>query len=195
MSDTQLRIAFSLLVMLVAAQRVWELARSQRNEKALRARGAREHAPRQMPAMRLLHAAWLLGMLLETWSLERALSPWIAIPALAAFLAGQALRLAAMRALGDRWSVKVLTVPGAPHVAGGVFAHLRHPNYVGVILEIAALPLVGGAVLTAVVASLANAVLLRFRIRAEESALIEDGDYARMRDVPRFVPRFRRGQS
>lgn len=184
-------IAFTLLVAAVAAQRLWEVRRSARHERALRAAGGREHAPGQMPWMRALHAGWLVAMVLEVWLLHRTAPPWLVVLALLAFAAGQALRIAAMRALGPRWTVKIFTVPGETAIARGVFRHLRHPNYLGVVLEIAALPLVHGAWLTAIAFSVANATLLRLRVRAEERALEEDASYQEVhRDRPRFVPSF-----
>ncbi|MBN8611102.1 MAG: isoprenylcysteine carboxyl methyltransferase [Deltaproteobacteria bacterium] len=189
MSDALCRALFTGLVLLVAVQRLAELRTSARNERLLRARGAREHAAGQMPVMRAVHTLWLVGMLVEVWALDRVPTPWVAAPALALFCVGQGLRLLAMRSLGERWNVKILTLPGAPPVTGGVFGHVRHPNYLGVVIEIATLPLVGGAVITSIVMSLANAVLLAFRIRAEESALREDNAYDRMADRPMLVPR------
>lgn len=183
------RLAFTALVVLVALQRLVELRRSAQNEAKLRERGGREHAPGQMPWMRLLHLGWLVAMPLEVWLLAR---PWVtelAAPALALFLVGQALRVLAMRTLRTRWTVKIMTLPEAPPVTAGVFRYVRHPNYLGVVLELAALPLVHGAYLTALVFSVANAVLLAFRIRAEERALREVNDYdAWMRRRPRFLP-------
>lgn len=185
-------IAFTALVLAVAAQRLWELGVSKRHERQILAAGGREHAARQMPWMRTVHASWLVGMLVEAWLLQRAVSPWVATFAVAAFVAGQVLRLTAMRELGDRWTVKVMTLPDAPAVSSGVFRRLRHPNYVGVCLELAALPLLGGAYATALVASVANAVLLRARIAAEEAALTQENDYAAaLAGRPRFVPRGR----
>jgi methyltransferase len=189
-SDLPFRVAFTLLVVLVAIQRITELSKSARNERALLAQGAREHAAEQMPTMRALHASWLAAIVLEVWALDRTPSPIVALPALAVFALGRALRFAAMRALGERWTVKVLTRPGAPPVQTGVFRYLRHPNYLGVVLEIAALPLAGGAFVTAAVFSIANGVLLSRRIRAEEAALRADNDYARMSDRPRLIPRW-----
>jgi methyltransferase len=189
-SDLFFRATFTLLVVLVAVQRVTELARSARNERALRARGAREHAAGQMPFMRAIHAGWLLSCVVEVWALDRTPVAAIALPALALFWVGRALRLAAMRALGERWNVKILTLPGEPSVRTGVFRHLRHPNYLGVALEIAALPLIGGAYLSSIVWSLANAVLLSRRIRAEEAALREDNDYEVMANRPLVFPRW-----
>lgn len=182
-------IAFTALVLAVAAQRLWELRISRRHEERILAAGGREHAARQMPWMRAVHASWLAGMLGEAWLLQRAVSPWLAALAIAAFAAGQTLRLSAMRELGDRWTVKVMTVPDAPAVSSGVFGRLRHPNYLGVCLELAALPLLGGAYVTASVASVANGILLRARIAAEEAALTAENDYASaLAGRRRFVP-------
>lgn len=188
MTAIALRVAFTVLVLLVAAQRLLELVRSRANERELLALGAREHAAGQMPFMRALHAGWLVGMLVEVWFFARLASPWFAVPALIAFVVGQGLRIAAMRALGPRWNVKILTLPGTPSVEDGVFTYVRHPNYLGVVLEIAALPLVGGAWVTSIVATLLNACLLFVRIRAEEAALHYDNAYARLSDRPMLLP-------
>lgn len=185
-----MRVALTLLVVAVAVQRLAELSRSARNEARIRAAGGREHAPEQMPWMRALHTLWLIAILVETWLLDRTAPGWLAAASLALFATGQGLRIAAMRALGWRWSVKILTVPGETAVATGIFRHLRHPNYLGVILEIASLPLVSGAWLTSIVFTIANGALLRARIAAEERALSEDSGYADVHaQRPRFVPR------
>jgi methyltransferase len=60
---------------------------------------------------------------------------------------------------------------------------------VGVVLEIASLPLIHGAYLSAVLFSLLNGLLLWRRIRAEERALASTSNYAdQFRDRPRFIP-------
>jgi methyltransferase len=48
---------------------------------------------------------------------------------------------------------------------------MHHPNYAAVTAEVAALPLVHSAWLTAIVFSIANALVLNVRIRAENAAL------------------------
>lgn len=184
-----IRVAFTALVALVAIQRLWEVRKSRAHERALREAGAVEHAAGQMPWMKLLHGAWLVACLAEVHLLERV--PWwpLSVVALAAFLVGQALRIAAMRALGGRWTVKVMVLPERPPVTGGIFRWVRHPNYLGVVIEIAALPLIGGAWLTAVAFSLANGLLLWRRIAAEERALSSASDYAgAFEDRPRLLP-------
>lgn len=179
------QIAFSCLVAIIALERLVELGISRRNEAKLKARGGREYAPHQLRWMTLLHSAWLVAMPVEVWLADRPLVVALAIPALAIFAIGQALRYAAIRTLGERWCVKIITLPGAGVVTTGIFSKLRHPNYLGVVLEIAALPLVHGAWLTALIASALNALILWARIRAEESALDQDADYRQAFARPR----------
>ena len=64
-----------------------------------------------------------------------------------------------------------MIVPGLPRVTGGPYAWLSHPNYVAVVVEGFALPLVGSAWITALVFTALNAALLTVRIRTEDAAL------------------------
>lgn len=164
-------VLYVALVLLVAAQRFSELGKSADHEATLRARGAIEHAPGQMRWMRLLHASWLVAAPLEVLLFKRPFVLWIAIAASVVFLIGQGLRFWTMRTLGERWTVKILTLPGVPPVTTGPFRYLRHPNYLGVALEIAALPMIHGAWVTAIVFTTANAAMMFARITAEDRAL------------------------
>lgn len=169
------RLLYTLLVLLVAVQRLVELAVSKRHERSLRARGAAEAGAGHYPVMVALHTLFLLSCVVEVWWLDRPFVPWLGWTALAVLVAAQGLRYWTISTLGERWTTRVLVPPGEPLVAGGPFRYLRHPNYLAVALEIAALPLVHGAWLTAVVFSLANALLLRVRIGVEERALAAGG--------------------
>jgi methyltransferase len=118
-----------------------------------------------------LHAAFLVSCVLEVWLLRR---PWIAplgMPMLGLVACGMALRYWAIASLGDRWTTRVVYVPGDPLVATGPFRLVRHPNYAAVVAEVAAIPLVHTAWLTAVLFSVANAWLLRRRIGVEDALL------------------------
>lgn len=165
------RTAFTVLVLVVAVQRLAELAVSRRNEQSLRARGAIEHAPWQVPLLAALHGGWLVSMVVEVWWRQPSFRPLPALAALIVFIIGQLLRLAAMRTLGDRWNIRVLTLPATRRVDHGLYAWIPHPNYLGVALEIVSLPLVHGAVVTAVVFSVLNAIVLTLRIGVEARAL------------------------
>lgn len=163
--------AYLTLLALIALQRLGELWLSRRNARWALAHGAAEYGRGQLPAMKALHTAFLAACALEVVVLRRPFDLRLAAPMLALLLCAQALRLASMRALGPRWNVRVLVVPGMPRVIHGPYRWLRHPNYLAVALEGVAIPLLHGAWLSALGFSLANAALLRARIRCEERAL------------------------
>jgi len=175
MAGVDSRLLYTGLVLLVALQRLTELAVSRRHERRLRSRGAVEVGGGHYPWMVALHAAFLASCLAEVWWLGRPFVPALAAIALAVLLAATGLRVWTLRTLGERWTTRVLVLPGEALVAGGPYRFLRHPNYLAVILELAALPLVHTACATAVVFSALNLVLLRVRIGVEERALYGSG--------------------
>jgi methyltransferase len=189
MTSRQLFVGF---VVLVALERLAELRLSRRNESQLRKLGASEHAPGHFIVMQLLHTLWLASILLEVTLLRPPFKLWVTALAALGFGIGQCLRYAAIHALGGRWTVRVLTLPGAAPVTRGIYRYLRHPNYLGVVLEMAALPMMHTAWRSAIVFSLANGMLLAWRIRYEERALSENGGYEEALGLrPRLWPRFR----
>jgi methyltransferase len=169
------RLLFLGFVAALGIQRLFELRLSRRNEQQMRRRGGREHAPETYRWIVALHTAWLAAMLLEVFGGRRKFHPRVAALALSLFAAGQALRLTAIRTLGWRWSTRIMTVPGEAPVQRGIYHYIRHPNYLGVELEILAAPLVHSAYLTSAVFGAANVLLLRARIRREEQALDASG--------------------
>ena len=86
-------------------------------------------------------------------------------------VASQALRWWCITTLGPRWNTRVIVVPGLSPVRSGPYRMLRHPNYVAVVVEGVALPLVHAAWITALVFTVLNAALLTARIRTEDAAL------------------------
>ncbi len=165
------RWLFAGFVAALGLQRLFELRLSRRNERRMRERGGREHSPETYHWIVTLHAAWFIAMLLEVFAGRRSFRPRLAVLALSGFILGQTLRLMAIHTLGWRWSTRVMTVPGGARVRDGIYRYIRHPNYLGVELEIVAAPLVHSAYLTSAVFGVANALLLRDRIHREEAAL------------------------
>jgi len=183
---TSVRLYLGLLV-LVALERGVELALSSRNGRLARTRGAVETGQGHYPVMSVFHGAFLVACALEVVLLDRPFPGVVGWIAFAVLLAAQALRYWAVATLGWRWNTRIVVVPGAAPVTDGPYRFVRHPNYVAIIAEMLALPLVHGAWLTALVFSLGNAWLLRVRIRAEERALGEPWEHA-FAGRPRFVP-------
>jgi methyltransferase len=118
-----------------------------------------------------LHAALLVGAPLEVWLADRPFMPALAGTMLLLLLGAHALRWWCIRTLGPQWNTRVIRVPGAPLVSGGPYRWLRHPNYVAVVVEGFALPLVHTAWVTALAFTVLNALLLAVRLRVENEAL------------------------
>lgn len=169
---THVLTLYLAVVGLTAVERLAELVVSTRHARWSFARGGVESGRGHFPAMVALHTGLLVACVVEVLVADRPFLPWLGWPALVLVVASQALRWWCIGTLGERWNTRVIVVPGLPLVDRGPYRWLRHPNYVAVVVEGLALPLVHTAWVTAVAFTVLNAVLLlRFRIPAEERAL------------------------
>ena len=164
---------FLILLLAIGVQRIAELKIAASNVANLRERGAVEYGAEHYPFMVLLHGFWVFSMLLEWWSAPSSLPKELIYLGWLALCLGQALRWSTIRTLGERWTTRILVLPGAAPIAGGPFRFFRHPNYVGVCLEIFGLPLIGGCWRTSLVFGALNLLLLKVRVSVEEQALID----------------------
>jgi methyltransferase len=162
---------FWVLLGLICVERVAELVVSARHAATLLRDGGVESGLSHFPVMVALHVALLVGCVVEPVVAHRAFLPALGYPMLVVVVAANALRWWCIATLGERWSARVIVLPGAPLVRSGPYRWFAHPNYVAVIVEGAALPLVGSAWITAACFTIANAVLLTVRIRCEVRAL------------------------
>jgi len=153
------------LLSFVSLQRLAELGYARRNTVALLARGGRECAPGHYPLMVAMHAAWLLGL----WLL--AIGSSVALGWFSLFMLLQGLRLWVLATLKERWTTRIIILPGASLVTTGPYRFLNHPNYAIVAGEIAVLPLCFGMPLYAAIFSVLNGIILTIRIRAENACL------------------------
>ena len=159
------------LIALVGVERLAELRLSVTHMAWALARGGREYGRGHYPAMVVLHTALLGGAVLEVVILDRPFLPVLGWSMLVLAVLSQALRWWCIAVLGRQWNTRVVVVPGLPLVGRGPYAWLRHPNYVAVVLEGIALPLVHTAWVTALTFTVLNAALLRVRIKTENAAL------------------------
>lgn len=156
-----------VVLTLVTLQRLAELVISNLNTRALIARGAHERGSGHYPVMVAMHATWLIGLWVLAWN--RPIGPgWLAV-----FLVLQMLRLWVLATLGDRWTTRIIILPGAPLIRRGPYRFVSHPNYMVVVAEIAILPLAFGLVVYAAMFTVLNAAVLFVRLRAENQALRE----------------------
>lgn len=183
------RLLYTALVALVAVMRLVELGVSKRHIERLLSRGAVEVGRSLYPWMVVVHTAFLAACVAEVWLLDRPLIPLLTLAMFFLLGAAGGLRWWVISTLGDRWSTRVVIVPGDPPVTAGPFRWLRHPNYLAVMIEFVALPLVHTAWLSAIAFTVANGIVLSFRVRTEEAALGSSSTYPEvMHDRPRFFP-------
>jgi methyltransferase len=167
-------VVYLLLLAGTSVERFIELGVSRRNARWAFAQGGRETGRGHFGPMVALHTALIAACALEPLLAGRSFLLALAVPAAVLALAAQALRWWCIATLGPRWNTRIVVVPGLPLVRRGPYRLLPHPNYVVVVLEGVALPLVATAWGTALVFTVLNAILLLgFRIPAEERALRE----------------------
>lgn len=181
-----LYIALVLAAVLVA---ILERRRARRNERRLLGEGAAEVAPWVFCAMAPVYSLVFPMAIAEHLLLRRRPPPAFVTGMIVLFLLAKGLKAWAIASLGGLWTMRVILPRTLRVVTAGPYRYLRHPNYVAVILEVMALPLAGGAFITAAAATVLFLALLRARVRTEERALFAHPEYAAaMRDLRRFVP-------
>jgi methyltransferase len=158
------------IIFLVAAQRLFELCLARRNTKRLMARGGQEVGATHYPLIIAIHAGWLIALVSQAPTVTQI--NWWLIGAFGLFQLG---RVWVLTSLGPYWTTRIITIPNALLVQHGPYRWFRHPNYIIVAGEILLLPLAFGHLATALVFTGLNAVVLIWRIRTENDALLERG--------------------
>jgi methyltransferase len=165
-------IAYFALILATGVERLVELVISTRNAKAAFHRNGVEFGREHFGWMVLLHTGLLLACIAEVWLLDRPFIPALGWTMLVVVLLSQVLRYWCIATLGAQWNTRVIVIPGAERVERGPYRILNHPNYLAVVLEGVALPLVHSAWITALAFTVLNAVLLLgFRLPVERRAL------------------------
>jgi methyltransferase len=162
---------YTLLVALVVLERGLELLISRRNRIRLLARGGFEVGRGHYPWMVVIHATLPVACLWEVWALDRPFLPLLGTPMALLIVATMVMRYWVVATLEERWTTRVVVLPGAPLIRSGPYRWLDHPNYLAVALEVAALPLIHSAWISALLYSVANALVLRTRLAVENQAL------------------------
>lgn len=175
------------------AERVGELLVSRRNQERMTARGFSEkESVSGMQAMVVMHASWYVCMLCEALLFPTTVPVVVSMAAALSFSLAQLLRFWALRTLGSFWNISVMTSDESQRafVSDGPYRFIRHPNYLVVIVELTSLPLLGGAVWTALLFSILNGIVLYRRIPLEESHLFRIAGYREAMGMKgRFLPR------
>ncbi len=172
-------LIFRIIIFFTILQRVAELFISKKNEKFILSKGGMIIKEGNYIFMVLLHTFWLLTLAYSALYLDLNFSPYFFWTSLIVFIVGQILRITAIKTLGNRWSTRVVILPEAPAINSGIFKWFRHPNYLGVILELVSLPMMASLFNLSIIFSLLNFIILFFRIRLEEENLKKYNEYTK----------------
>jgi methyltransferase len=183
-------IAYLALLVLVGIGRLVELGISRRNQGQLEKQGVRKIVEPHFRWMVLLHGGILAAAAFEVIFLRRPLIPALAITMGALFVLANVLRWWVIRTLAGHWNVEVMASSHVGVVTSGPYRWVRHPNYVAVVAELFALPMIHTAWITALAGTAANLELLRRRLSVEDGVLMASPAYrVTMGLKPRFLPR------
>jgi methyltransferase len=159
-----------ILSVLIFGAMLVEAARASANERRQRARGGREPSGDVYTIMRIVYPAAFGAMLIEG-ALHGAPPVPVALAGAVIFLTAKALKWWAIVSLGPFWTFRVIVVPGARLVATGPYRWLRHPNYVGVMGELAGVALMTAAPWSGMTGIVTFGWLVIRRVSVEERAL------------------------
>ena len=154
------------LILLVIAQRLGELWLSQRHARRLLADGAVELGASHYNLIVGLQVLWLIVLL--AFGTPPLQPLWLGL-----YIVLQGLRVWVIASLGRFWTTRVYHLPNAPLVRRGPYRFVKHPNYLVVLAEVIVLPLVVNLWWAAVIFGTLQALVLFFRIRAEEAGLAQ----------------------
>ena len=183
---------YLIILALLVVERIFELDLARRNARRAFDRGAVEVGQAHYRVMVAFHTLFIVSCAAEAIVFPHSLPSVVAWIALFAEVAAQALRYWAVSTLGDRWNTRIVVTPERAPVTTGPYRFMRHPNYLAVMIEIAAVPLIGGAIFTMIAFSIGNALILAIRIPAEERAM--GGQYVEaLGSRRRFIPGLRNG--
>jgi methyltransferase len=163
---------FVLLVLLALAflPMALEARLAARHDRALRSAGAAEPKDDVFPLMQLAYPAAFLAMALEAWA-RRAQANTVFIAGTVVFALAKTIKYWAIATLGERWTFRVLVPPDSTRIASGPYRFMRHPNYLGVMGELAGMALMAQAPIAGTLSIVIFGILIAGRIRVEERAL------------------------
>ncbi len=185
------QLLFIALIFYIVVQRIRVTRMSKQNMAKVLDNGGKLHSSNYVGFVKIFQSSWMLCMIAEVYLWDRPFIPALAVFSIVATFCAQSLRYSSIRALGDRWIHKVVTVPGTSVIEQGIYQYIRHPNWCAMMIELAVVPLFHSAYLTSIIFTLINGWLLTQRIPAEEKALMEDTNYQEIfANRPRFIPTF-----
>jgi methyltransferase len=161
---------FWIFIGFLAVQRLGELILAKHNEKKMLAKGAVEYDKTGYKYIVIMHTFFFLSLISEKIFFTRELNPyWITL--FSVFIFTQFVRYWVITSLGEYWNTRIIVLKGSQLIKKGPYKFIKHPNYIVVAIELAAIPLIFSCYFTAIIFTILNINLLRRRIKIESSVL------------------------
>lgn len=177
---------FMLFLLCFVFERVWEgLYTSREKEK-----DKIEH-DWTLPISILSYIMLVFLCLIEFYAIDRHANLSVTLIGIAGYMAALFLRIWGIKSLGDQWSIHIIgesKLQGQQRlVASGAYRYMRHPVYLGIILEQISVPLIADLYYTFFIV-LAFTIPFQFlKIRLEEAEMTKrfgDSYVAYKKSVP-----------
>lgn len=183
-------LTFKILIILTVIQRISELFLSKSHEKRILAKGGFIAKEPNYIFMVLLHTSWLISLFYFAFFSSPEFLPQRFFLFIGLFVSGQFFRILAIKTLGERWTTRIAILKKEPVLKKGIFKYIKHPNYLGVCLEIFSLPAAIGLYQLALFFSFINFIIIYFRISLEEKLLRKHSSF----DEVFYKKEFKNGQ-
>ena len=159
-------IFFYCLILFIISQRLCELIYSNINTKRLLKEGAKEFGRKHYPLFIVLHSTWIISVFIFAPQNKEFNIYFLII-----FFIMQIARLWVLISLGKFWTTRIISQVDQPLIKKGPYKYFKHPNYLIVCIEIAVLPLVYNLFNIAIIFTIANLILIFWRVNVENQAL------------------------
>ncbi len=181
LQPTTKNFAVSLFLLLIAAERTIETFFTVKRKGTMEAT-----EDWSISAVSFYYACMIVSSSIEALFFRRTISIPLAFLGMVMLAISFAIRWWGMHSLGSQWEIHVMgqhqwsMANNKQIIRKGPYRFIRHPIYLGVILELLSIPLTVNAFLTFIFVLLVNIPLQVLRSRLEEKQLLQllGGDYA-----------------
>jgi isoprenylcysteine carboxyl methyltransferase (ICMT) family protein YpbQ len=167
-------LTIPIFVVVAIVFRLATLGISVRNEKRMKAEGAREFGRANSLALGILHTAIYVAAIGEGWW-RGAQMDAVCVVGVVLYGIGAVGLVVVIRTLGKFWSLKLLIAKDHVLITHPLFRVMRHPNYfVGILPELVGFCIALHAWITLVIGLPIYMVSLGLRIRLEQQVMRQE---------------------
>ncbi|MFA6321004.1 MAG: isoprenylcysteine carboxylmethyltransferase family protein [Candidatus Omnitrophota bacterium] len=164
------RTVFSLFILFVIFERVWEGLYTSKDKDMNNIEG-----DWTLPASMLSYIFLVIFCLAEFYKVDRQYNNYLTSIGICMYIAALYLRLWAVNSLGDQWSVHIIgkekLVGHRKLVTKGPYKYIRHPVYIGIVLEQIGIPLIFNLFYTAIIIGFFSITLQLIKSGLEEKEM------------------------